>query len=193
MSLFRKAILSAIICALATSQPAAAGTASFTANPASVAAGGSVTVTLSDTLPPLVNGQGVAAIDLTVSFDPTEVSITGVGLGSLLSGWGPIFFNSPSSGVESISIAECGSCSDAAGGPDSVLTLTIFALAGDPTGTTSISAQTTIADVPVPGEYQLAATSDTIGITAASSVPAPGLSVLILPVLALFRARGRRA
>lgn len=197
MSLLRKAILGATMSAMAAWQPAAAGTASFTANPAPVTAGGSVIVTLNDTLPPLVNDEGVAAVDLTVTFDPTKVSITGVGLGSLLSGWGTAFFNSPSNGVEAISIAECGLCSDAAGGPDSVLTLTTTALAGDPTGTTSITTQTSAADLSVPGEYQLAATSDTIDITAAAttSIPAPGLSFLVLPALALLRgrSRGRRA
>lgn len=160
-------------------------------SPAAITAGGTVTLSLSETNISPNDIDLIGGADLALSFDTTLLSVTNVAADSLTSGWSVIFNSSPTG--ELISMTECLTCSDLTG-TGAVFDVTFAALANDPTISTSISATNT--DGGIAGEYQLAPTGDTINITAQSSstpTPAPGLAVFFLPALALIKARVRRA
>ncbi len=194
-SLLRGNLVTVAVAAMLAASAFGVHAQSLSPNPAPVTAGSSVDVTLTDTINDPTDVLAIAAIDLTVTFDSTLLSLTNVTDGSLLTSlsWDPAVFNGTTG---SISISE-GLAANDLNGSGGIVVLTFTALSTDPTTTTPISIATSTASVGAPEEYQLPSTSGSVSITALppvnTPIPAPGVGALLLPALALIRLRARKA
>jgi hypothetical protein len=175
------AALAAGVClgSLALDQSAVA--ASLTSPSPTVIAGNSITLTLNDTIS---RDDFIAGIDLLITFDHSLLTLVSVVDGTDLPDFGPILFNA-ANGLIDIPETDLD-----ASGSGSVVLLTFTAKMSDPTTSTIVTAQTSSKALGVDEEYQLAATSSTVNITAApvtppATLPEPGTVVLLLaPLLA---------
>jgi hypothetical protein len=159
--------------------------------PSPVSAGGSVTVTLTDSV---AGSAFVGGIDLEFNFDPSVISFVSIANGAALvaAGWGMPVFNEPTPGLGLVSISECDfsvpSCGSDLDTTDGALLVFDFdVLPTAASGSSTITAGTQADVAGIEGEYQLSPTSATFSVTAPTHpVPAPGASALLLPGLALI-------
>ena len=192
----------AVFAAVAVWQPASAYPI-LTHTPDPINAGDQVTPTLTDTLPPVdpILG-GVEYLDLEITFDPTYLSLTGALLGNLLTGWnspvlGTVNMNSSTSATVDVSVSECPTCTDAGGGPDSLVALVFESFATDPSVTDNVIVDVLPADIGAPNAYNFssgAEVTDPVNIAGAAitSVPEPASGTLFLVGVAAILAFRQR-
>lgn len=163
--------------------------------------GDTLTLTLTDDIP---DPNDIAAFQLAVDFDHTLLALTGVATATGLNappGWDTPVFN-PANGLVSVG-GTCDFvllvCSSVTPGSDvPLLTFTFDVLASSPSPTSvTVATDPELGPDPAtdyPGTYVLAPTTASATLNA-RAIPAPGMSSLLLPALALagLVARRRRA